>query len=198
MISTNIITVDPFAKGLIFDIDGTLADTMPAHFKAWMATAEAFGFHFDEEMFLALAGVPTPVILEMINEEQGLMIDVNNVTERKEDLFLELSEMINPIPEVMGIIEHYEGKLPMSAGTGGIRRVANHILRALSLEDVITIVVTADDVRHPKPHPETFLNCAQLMGVEPMYCQVFEDGEPGLQAGTKAGMIVTDIRVYLT
>jgi HAD superfamily hydrolase (TIGR01509 family) len=58
-------------------------------------------------------------------------------------------------------------------------------------------IVSADDVANHKPFPDTFLRCAEIMGVEPQFCQVFEDGEMGLLAAERAGMIVTDIRPYL-
>jgi HAD superfamily hydrolase (TIGR01509 family) len=58
--------------------------------------------------------------------------------------------------------------------------------------------VTADDVVRHKPDPETFLKCAELMGVEPEFCQVFEDGELGMQAAQRAGMILTDVRPFVT
>ncbi len=79
----------------------------------------------------------------------------------------------------------------MSVGTGGYRRLAQKSLEILELDKYFDILVSADDVTHPKPHPETFLKCAGLMKVEPQFCQVFEDGEPGIKAAEAAGMIPT-------
>ena len=58
------------------------------------------------------------------------------------------------------------------------------------------IVITADDILNPKPHPETFLKCAKLMGVSPKDCVVFEDGILGMQAAKEAGMMVVDVNDY--
>jgi HAD superfamily hydrolase (TIGR01509 family) len=61
----------------------------------------------------------------------------------------------------------------------------------------VDAIVTSDDVTHGKPHHETFLRCAELLGVDPHFCQVFEDGDPGIEAAKAAGMMVTDVRKYI-
>lgn len=70
-------------------------------------------------------------------------------------------------------------------------------LETLDLLRYFVAVVSADDVKKHKPEPETFLECARLMGVEPQYCQVFEDGVLGIEAAEKAGMMVTDVRPFI-
>jgi HAD superfamily hydrolase (TIGR01509 family) len=85
----------------------------------------------------------------------------------------------------------------MGCGTGSIREIALKTLKTLALDDLFTVLVTADDVVHPKPAPDTFLQCAEALGVVPEYCQVFEDGDSGLEAARAAGMIATDIRPYV-
>ena len=188
---------DPRAQGLIFDLDGTLADTMPTHFQAWSQLADENGFLFPHEVFLELAGVPTFDIIEIMNERQGMAMDPQALTDRKEELFLSFLGDIQVIEPVWAVLEKYHGKLPIGCGTGGIREVAMHILDNLKLRSYFDAIVTADDVTRHKPAPDTFLFCAKQMGVDPSVCQVFEDGVPGLQAAEAAGMIATDIRPFL-
>ena len=85
----------------------------------------------------------------------------------------------------------------MAIGTGSPGEHSWEAVRALGLDRYFTILVSKNDVKEGKPNPETFLKCAEAMNVEPQYCQVFEDGNPGLQAAKTAGMIATDIREYL-
>ena len=85
----------------------------------------------------------------------------------------------------------------MTVGTGASRRSAEVQLEALNLTHYFQGLVSADDVDHYKPEPHTFLECARIMGVKPQFCQVFEDGELGIQAAKNAGMIVTDVRPYI-
>ena len=89
-----------------------------------------------------------------------------------------------------------EPDLPVHAnGRPGVG--AQDQVRALGLDKYFDILVSKNDVKQGKPHPETFLMCAEAMNISPEFCQVFEDGDPGLQAARTAGMIATDIRAYV-
>lgn len=184
-------------KGLIFDMDGTLADSMPLHFKAWKLTAAENGFEYTEKQFLDTAGMPTLKIVPLINEELGLNLDPIEFSRRKEELFLENINEVKLIEPVANIVKQYHNKLPMSVGTGGKKDIAILTLKMIGLDKYFDIIVSAEDVTNHKPNPDTFLKCAELMNVKPEQCQVFEDGEMGLIAAEKAGMIATDVRPYL-
>ncbi len=189
--------IDPLAKGLIFDLDGTLANSMPIHFKAWKQAALEHGFIYTEELFYDLAGMPTHKIVPVVNDKLGLKLDPAAFSRRKEELFLEYLKEVEPIKPVAEIVYKYHGKIPMSIGTGGKSYIAQLTLKMMGFDRYFSVIVSADDVEYHKPYPDTFLKCAQLMGVEPCYCQVFEDGEMGILAAERAGMIITDIRPYL-
>ncbi|MBX2841916.1 MAG: beta-phosphoglucomutase family hydrolase [Flammeovirgaceae bacterium] len=193
----HILEVSPKAKALIFDLDGTLADTMPTHYLSWQKVAKNHGFEFEENWFYELGGVPTKNITILINNRYQLSLDPEKIEEEKEGYYLELETNVQPILPVVNILKEFKDKMPISCGTGNIREIAIPTLEAIGLGDVFEIIVTANDVENPKPSPETFLKCAEKMGVEPEFCQVFEDGNPGLQAAKEAGMIPTDIRPYL-
>ena len=94
--------------------------------------------------------------------------------------------------------EAHGRRIPMAVGTGAGRTSAMLQLKELGIDQLFDFVVTADDVTKHKPEPETFLKCAELMGIEPQYCQVFEDGELGMQAAISAGMLLTDVRPFVT
>lgn len=191
------IRINSKAKGLIFDMDGTLADSMPIHFKAWKLTAEENGFVYTEKQFLETAGMPTHKIVPIINKELGLNLDPVEFSKRKEEHFLENIKDVKLIQPVAEIVREYHNKLPMSIGTGGKKEIAKLTLEILGLEKYFNIIVSAEDVINHKPYPDTFLKCAELMNVDPEFCQVFEDGEMGLIAAERAGMIVTDVRPFI-
>lgn len=188
---------DPKARGLIFDIDGTLADTMPAHFKAWQRVSRKYGFEYPEALFYKLSGMPTGNIIRYLNEHQGLRLNPEELVGAKNEAYLELNGAIRVIGPVFKIVEENHGKLPMALGTGEYRDVALVNIRVTGLDHYFDKIVTANDVVNSKPDPETFLKCAQLINVPPEYCQVFEDGGAGLEAGRRAGMIVTDVRPFI-
>ncbi|HEX3044305.1 MAG TPA: beta-phosphoglucomutase family hydrolase [Bacillota bacterium] len=191
------LTLDPKARGLIFDIDGTLADTMPTHFHAWQQVAKEYGFEYPEELFYKLAGMPTGDIVLYINEHQGKNLNPEEIVKAKNKAYLELNGAIRVIKPVFKIVEENFGKLPMALGTGEYRDVAMVNLRVTGLDRYFDKIVTADDISNSKPDPETFLKCAELIKISPESCQVFEDGVAGLEAGRRAGMIVTDVRPFL-
>lgn len=191
------ININKNAKGLIFDMDGTLADSMPIHFKAWKLTAAENGFEYTEKQFLETAGMPTHKIVPVINKKLGLNLDPEKFSRRKEQLFLENIKDVKLIQPVADIVKEYYNRLPMSIGTGGKKEIAKLTLKILGFDKYFDIIVSAEDVVNHKPDPDTFLKCAELMKVRPEFCQVFEDGEMGLIAAEKAGMIVTDVRPYL-
>ena len=102
---------------------------------------------------------------------------------------------MKPVEPVINLVMQYHGKMPMAVGTGGYRRLAWKTMEIIGMVKYFDILVSSEDITHPKPHPETFLKCAELMGVEPSVCQVFEDGDLGIQAANAAGMksvLVTD------
>ncbi|HOH37456.1 MAG TPA: beta-phosphoglucomutase family hydrolase [Spirochaetota bacterium] len=189
--------VDENAKALIFDIDGTLVDTMEIHYKAWEKMFALQGFNYPREVFYELAGIPTYKIVPILNERFNLKLDPEETMNEKEKYFMELFSAVKEIKVVSDIARKYHGVLPMSLGTGGRKDIAQMTMETVGLSKYFDIMVAAEDVIHHKPAPDTFLKCAELMGVEPQFCQVFEDGELGLQAARTAGMIATDVRPYL-
>ena len=81
----------------------------------------------------------------------------------------------------------------MCVGTGSTRVNAMRALKDIGAENWFSAIITADDVDRHKPHPDTFLRCAEIMAVDPRYCHVFEDGPMGIEAAKAAGMIVTNV-----
>lgn len=191
------LTVNPRAKALIFDVDGTLVHSMPLHYKAWVKVGEKYDFHFPEKLFYELAGVPTPGIASVIIEKLNLSYGIQQLSEEKEDTYIAMIDEIRPVEEVVAIAKAFHGKLPIAAGTGSPRINAIKTIQAIGIHELFETLVTYEDVENPKPAPDTFLKCAEYLNTEPRFCQVFEDGDPGIEAAHKAGMIVTDIRQFI-
>ena len=183
--------VAPEAKALIFDLDGTLADTMPVHFMAYKHILADYGIDFTPDLFASLAGIPAVGTIEKLNEIFGTTMDAERVGHFKEAEYEKIMHKMKPVDPVIKLVENYHGKLPMAVGTGGYKRLAWKSLEILGLDKYFEILVAAEDVSRPKPFPDTFLRCAELMGISPEHCQVFEDGEPGMQAAKSAGMMAT-------
>jgi beta-phosphoglucomutase family hydrolase len=175
-------------KGIVFDMDGTLIDSMGAHGLAWRRTCEKYAYPFDGQYIHNLGGVPTREIVKLLNEKHGLSHDLDQVTETKRLAFLELKDSPSIIDDTFQVMLRYQGILKMGVGTGSERNNAISMLTDTGLLERLETVVTATDVTHGKPHGETFITVATNMGLQPNECVVFEDTEVGRQAAQNAGM----------
>lgn len=189
--------VHPKTKAIIFDLDGTLSDSLPVHIATWNIVGEKYGFVFDPQIIHEMTGRPTIEFARRVVEQYHLLADPHELVRLKQVAFWEKANLLQPIDKVVSIVKENYGKLPMSVGTGAGRKSTMVQLEQLNLLNYFDAIVTADDVAIHKPYPDTFLECARLMGVEPQYCQVFEDGVLGIEAAKKAGMMVTDVRPFI-
>ncbi len=177
-------------EAVIFDCDGTLVDSMPAHFEAW---CEALAFYgaggvLREDVFHAMGGRPTRDIVVDLNQEYQLKLDPESVALAKREAFLRRLGAVTLIDEVAAFAESLRGKIPMAVASGGSRMVVEKTLQIVGISDWFEEVVTADDVTEGKPAPDIFLRAADLMGVDPAKCLVLEDAPAGFLAAQRAGM----------
>ena len=182
-------------RALIFDCDGTLADTMPAHARAWVETYRAAGLALTERPFLDMGGLPNRAIIEALNAQHGLALDVAATQEDKERRYLEALHSVVEIAAVADIARAHRGRVPMAVASSGMGRIVHQTLTVTGLLPLFDVVVTADDVEHGKPDPEIFLLAAARLGVPPAECVIYEDGDPGLEAARRAGIRAVDVRV---
>ena len=184
-------------KALIFDLDGTLADTMPVHYKACQIVCNKYGFDFPEDFFYAEAGKPTLAVFELLMKKLGKDLDGSLLGIEKEAVFLSLIYEVKPLDLIAEIAVFNKGKVPIAIGSGGQRRSVDLTLEAIGMSDYFDIIVSCDDVKKFKPNPETFLKAATQMNVAPKDCLVFEDGDLGIDAARNGGMMVVDVRQFL-
>ena len=151
-------------KGLIFDCDGTLADTMPLHWRAWSLITQRHGLHFPEDRFYSLGGVPTRDILKMLALEQGRSLDHLAIAHEKEQVYLPLMADIEPIHAVVEIAKANHGKIPMAVASGGTQPIIVSVLERLKIRHLFDAVVTSEMVTNQKPEPDIFLEAARRIG----------------------------------
>jgi beta-phosphoglucomutase family hydrolase len=188
--------IPPDVEGLIFDCDGTIADTMPLHYQAWVEALRDHGCEFSQALFYEMAGVTTVRIIQTLNERYGHSIPVAEAAERKERIYEQLIPKALPIEPVVECIRRYSGSLPMAVATGATRAICYKTLQSLGLLKMFKTIVAAEDVKHGKPAPDIFLEAARRLEVRPARCLVFEDGVPGIEAAKAAGMRVIDVRPW--
>lgn len=187
---------DKVFGGYIFDLDGTLVDSMPTHFRAWRRALRHNGAPahiFEWEEFVSHGGMFAVDIVAKLNRDYGLDMNPQKVAEEKRCMYCELlaTEALPVIPETINLVYRLrEQGIPYAIGTGSMILGAQETLRAAGVLDLFPIMVTPGDVPpgRGKPNPDIFLLCAERMGVPPADCIVFEDALPGIRAAEAAGM----------
>ncbi|MGA7694180.1 MAG: HAD family phosphatase [Candidatus Sulfotelmatobacter sp.] len=175
-------------KAYLFDCDGTIADSMPLHYRAWKQALAEWNCEFDEELFYAWGGMPVAEIIATLNQRHGLSMPVEAVAYRKEKLYFELLPELKPVSDVLEHIEAKPRGIPFAVVSGSTRESVTASLISLNLLDRFDAMVCAGDYQKSKPDPEAFLLAAARLGVAPGDCLVFEDTDMGIQAAQAAGM----------
>ena len=173
----------------IFDCDGTLADTMPLHYRAWRRLVEEYGGTFPEPLFYQLGGKPTQQILELLRDEHGFKVaDTLSAARRKEEYFLQMLHEVRPIEPVVRIARQWHTIKPLAVVSGGFHHNVEPTLEAIGIRTLFDVIVCVEDYARGKPFPDPFLEAARLMNVSAADCLVFEDSPLGIEAAAAAGM----------
>ena len=181
--------LSPYA-GFIFDCDGTIADTMPAHFQAWRQALSEGGadFDFTWDVFVSRAGMGMLETIEELAVQYKVSLDAQLVIRRQSEIYRSLEHHVTPIDEVMAFARQVVKERPVAVASGNSRENVLSSLKQIGAADIFSIIITPEDVERGKPFPDMFLLAAQRMGVPPAACLVFEDGALGWQAAKRAGM----------
>lgn len=191
-----VVIPDKTFSGYIFDLDGTLVDSMPTHYRAWRYALRTHGapkeiFLWDE--FNAHGGMFAPDIVSDLNRTYGLSMDPKTVADCKRERYTYLleNEQLPVIAETMNLVHSLKSRgIPYAIGTGSALPGAMATLKSAGIADLFDIIITPECVApgRGKPEPDIFLLAAEKMGVEPTECVVFEDADPGIRAAAAAGM----------
>ena len=191
------IKVPGYIKGLIFDCDGTLVDSMPLHMKAWEYAVIGERAVWDYDFFFSKKGMPGKDIIELYNQHFTKKISFAETMHVKQEYFHRHRKDFQPIQPIVNIVLRYKDKFPMAVASGGLKENVYLQLESIGIKEYFKVIITADDDIRPKPSPDIFLEAAARLGVSSNLCQVFEDGDLGLQAAREAGMMATDVRPFL-
>jgi beta-phosphoglucomutase family hydrolase len=190
------ISIPDDIKGLIFDCDGTLANTMPIHHQAWHDAFRKYGQEVSEDFLNSMKGAPATTMVSTFNDKFGTDLDAEKVVSEKQRLVVEKLPKTKPFKVVADFVPQNHGNRPMAVVSGGNRKNVIITLKAIGLLDYFETVITADDDVEPKPAPDIFLKAAEQIKIEPHACMVFEDGDYGLEGAQKAGMQTVDVRPF--
>ena len=180
---------------LIFDCDGTLVDTPPAHLRALRRGLEVYGLAMTDEFYYARVGLgPQELFDEFEAEVVGAPVPRADILSHYAVAFQQGLQLLQEVSVIAEIARTWKGRVPMAVGSNGQRANVEATLTVTHLLPLFDFVVVAADVPHGKPAPDIFLEAARRMKVSPERCIVFEDSDEGLEAARLAGMDGRDIR----
>lgn len=179
-------------KGVIFDMDGVLADSEPLHARAWVALLSGYGIRVDASFFDPWIGIPNLETARDLVRRFGIPLEAERITAERQALYLDLLEReLRPFP---GLGESLAGlRLPKAVATSSSRVDAARTLRRLGLSDHFRAVVTADDVIRTKPDPEIYVKAAAGLGLSAAECAAIEDSPAGVASARGAGCYVVAV-----
>ena len=181
---------------IIFDCDGTLVDSMPAHYLAWVEALGRYGIPFPEDRFYSMGGMSTGAIVAILAAEAGITVDSQRVASEKEELFMRDLAAIRPFPAIIAIARAHRGRIPLGIATGATRALAQAELTQVGIFDWFKAMACAEDVTRYKPFPDVYVEAARRLGVSPETCLAFDDTDIGLTAARDAGMTTVDVRSF--
>lgn len=184
------------AKALIFDCDGTLADTFAAHYRAFRAALAPFGIDFRADFYAARLGWSRKALLDAVAQETGTAFDAEAVAARNAPLFLAHIDAVRAIPATEALVRAYYGKLKLGVCSGGQRGIVEATLKAIGLYERFDAVVAFEDTGVGKPAPDLYLEACRRLGVAPSDAHAYEDSDEGIEAAHAAGLSVSDVRPY--
>jgi beta-phosphoglucomutase family hydrolase len=180
------------SRGFIFDMNGTMVDDMAFHQQAWgnVINGKLNANLTDEQLKLEMYGKNEEVLERIFGKGRFTAAEMHEIAMGKEDAY---QEAFRPHLKLIDGLQTFldrakEEHIPMAIGTAAIPHNLDFVLDNLHLRHYFSAIVSANDVKESKPHPETFLLGATGMNVRPEDCVVFEDAPKGVEAALNAGM----------
>jgi beta-phosphoglucomutase-like phosphatase (HAD superfamily) len=177
-------------KAFLFDLNGTMIDDMQFHINAWYQILNNLGAAISLEETKQQCYGKNEELLERVFPGRFSSVEINEMILEKElryqETFRPYLKLIDGLGNFLNLT--YESGIKMSIGSAAILFNINYVVDGLHLHKYFDAVVSSEDVVISKPHPETFLQCAQKLKVAPEDCIVFEDSPKGVEAAARAGM----------
>lgn len=186
------------AEALLFDCDGTLVDTMGVYRIGWRQVFGRHGFEMTDEWFATWGGHSTQSFVEAAFPEADPGF-IAQVSHEGHETFLESVHLVEPFEHVVEVARANHGRVPLAVVSGGPRVAVLASLRAVGIDHLFDLVVTADDVSTGKPAPDAYLKAMADLGVDPAHCVAYEDSASGMTSARDAGIpVIHDVRLPVT
>lgn len=182
-------------QALLFDCDGTLVDTMGVYRIGWRQVFGRHGFEMTDEWFATWGGHSTQSFVEAAFPDAEPEF-IAQVSREGHETFLASVHLVEPFEHVVEVARAHHGQVPLAVVSGGPRVAVLASLRAVGIEELFDVVVTADDVTAGKPAPDVYLRAIAELDVDPARCIAYEDSASGMASARDAGIpLIVDVRL---
>ena len=181
-------------RALLFDWDGTLADSQQINFRVLSDALAQQGLPMSYEWLAARTGVSTAEMVSQVGLLHSRSVNAQAIANARDQAFLERASEVRLVPHVELLLQQQRGKRVIALATGGAKDTVYAVINSLGIADLFDVIVTREDVENGKPSPDIFLLASERLGVKPKDCLVYEDSDEGLQASLTAGMAAIDVR----
>ncbi len=182
-------------KAFLFDLNGTMIHDMPYHVTAWHKVIQTLGGTLSESEMKDQCYGKGDEMLERLFPGKYTLQERNNISEAKEAKyrvdFLPELKLIEGLDELLTHANLYKIKLGIGSAANNLN--IDFVVDNLNIRSLMQAIVSGEMVSESKPHPETFLKCAELLAVPSRQCLVFEDTPKGVACAENAGMDVVVI-----
>lgn len=175
-------------RAVIFDLDGTIADTEPLHFRAWKYVLSRYGIDFTEADVQEMVGRGAEKTAAYIKERYGLSVPDGELIAAKRARYAKLMPLVKERPGAKRLLAAVWKKAKVGLATNSVRSYADGVLAAIHCTRAFDAVATGDEVANIKPAPDLYLLAAQKLGIPPEKCIAVEDSPAGVDAAQAAGM----------
>ena len=180
-------------KGLIFDLDGVIANTADLHYRAWCKIGDQWGFNLSKAQNEELKGISRKDSILKIANWAGKSFtneELDAFAFEKNKNYLSYCQTLGIKDILPGVYDFINASMnkDLKLAVGSASKNAKIILQKLGILDLFSIIVDGNMVQNSKPNPEVFIKCAEILELEPKSCIVFEDSQAGIQAAINAGM----------
>jgi len=174
-------------KAIIFDLDGVLINSIPAHFAAYELACQDFGIKINLEDYTKTTGLSwqksIPIFTGIKNPDK-----IKEIHDKKNNYLKSCLNRAEPIDFMVDLLKFFRKKYLIAVATSASEESTNLLIDKLKIRKFLNVIITAKDVENAKPDPEIFLLSAKKIGIGPKNCLVIEDSDYGIEAARKAMM----------
>jgi beta-phosphoglucomutase len=182
-------------KTLLFDLDGVIIDSIDSHVKAFLRVFHELGIPATYDEVRTLFGTGAPQLVQQIFDRYGYRGDADEYAELKDVYFRGIiKDDLRTIPGALDFLAYAKKSHKIGICSATNKKNMDAIAAALGFDKLADVWLARQDVEKNKPAPDVYLKAAELLGSNAEECIVFEDSEPGIEAGKRAGMIVVALR----